>query len=59
MKPGTQKTTAELAKDALALLEAMTPEERRACGKEIGRGFSDEMKRANRRTAVARMKGTA
>lgn len=50
MKTPAEKTTAEYAKEALSLFAAMTTEEKRACAKEIGKGFEQEMKRVNSRT---------
>jgi len=47
MKTNTEKTTAEYAREALARLDAMTPEEKKTCAREIGKGFSDEVKRVN------------
>jgi len=44
-----EKTTAEYATEALKLLAAMTPEQKKFCAREIGKGFNDEMKRVNRR----------
>lgn len=46
-----EKTTSEHAAEALKLIAAMTPEQKKFFSREIGKGFSDEMNRVNKRTA--------
>lgn len=49
MKKDSEKTTAEYAKEAIALLDAMTPKQRKQCAREIGIGFRDAMRQSNYR----------
>lgn len=41
------KTTDDYVAEALALLAALTPEQRRMASKELNRGFNDELRESN------------